>query len=140
MIGLGALVPQLQALSIGQKIAGAALSVALWLAPAGIMWIHMHGKLSAQYALGKADCNAAQADALAKANAQALADWDARLGRLDKRAGVDAAKIDSQLKAATDRINIYAKGFTDYATSHPLPAGCVADPERVRRFNQARQD
>lgn len=37
------------------RIASAIVGLLLWLAPAGAVWLYMHGKASAQFELGKAD-------------------------------------------------------------------------------------
>ena len=37
------------------RIASAIVGLLLWLAPAGAVWLYMHGKASAQFDLGKAE-------------------------------------------------------------------------------------
>ena len=107
--------------------------------PATGVWLYMRGQLSAQYALGKADATAESA----RADAQAIKDM------LDKAAETQA-KIDADARAAADAliarlattrrtISIATTKLDDYARANPLPADCVAPPERVRLVNEGRQ-
>lgn len=130
-----ALPPALAALTIQQRLIGAALVLVLWLAPAGMTWLYMRGQLHAQYKLGEAACEKADAEAQAKAlerfhveqqkvNAAALADAE-QIAKLLATGRVRAAKLSQELAA--------------YAKNHPLPDGCRADDERIRLYNEARR-
>lgn len=136
---IGGFAAPLQALSIGQRLTAAAVVLVLWAAPAGAVWLYMHGKLSAQFDLGKAECVADQATALNVANADALSKAEARQVKITERAAEDAAAISKTLRQAMGQADKIQREFNSYASQNPLPAGCRADPERVRKFNESRQ-
>lgn len=130
-------------LSIGQRIAGAALTLALWLAPAGAVWLHMHGKLGAEHALGVAEATATfstqQVDALTQAIERDRAERAKAQAALDEQAGRDRKAIAADLAAVARNSTRATKELQAYALAHPLPADCRADPDRVRLWNAARR-
>ena len=131
-------IPALASLSIGQRIAAGVITFALWLAPAGATWLYMRGELSAQYALGKVDCEKSTIEAMNAANADAINAW--KVAQLDvvAQSKIDSAKIERALSANIAKMDSVLKGYSNYVESHPLPAGCVGDADRVRMFNKAR--
>lgn len=139
---IGALLPQLQALSIAQRVAGAAIGLALWLLPAVIVWAFMYGKLDTQYQLGHAtaskQCAEGQAEGLAQAMADARAEWVTTQETITDQAGRDSRELAKFLADARKGAANLSEEFRTYATAHPLPAGCRADPGRVRMLERAR--
>jgi hypothetical protein len=125
--------------SIGKKIGGAALILAAWLLPAAAVWLHDRGEISAARALGKADCQAANAADLLKANQEAIAEWKAAQSDIAAQAAADASANSRELEAARARVATASKELQAYANAHPLPVDCRADAERVRLLNEARQ-
>lgn len=136
------MIPALASLSIGQRIAGALIGLAVWLAPAGAVWLHMHAKVSSAHDLGAAEarqaCAEAQTGALAKAIADARAEWTKTQGAINRQAEADAKAIAADLTAARRRASQLTKDLQTHARAQPLPADCRADPERVRLYNAAR--
>lgn len=134
----------LTGLSIGQRIAGAAIGLLVWLLPAFIVWAYMTGKLDTQYKLGHAaasqQCAEAKVDALATAMAEAREEWTRTQGAITDQAGKDASDLAKFLADARKRAGLLSEEFRSYAAAHPLPAGCThADPGRVELFNRARR-
>lgn len=80
------MIPQLAALKTGQKILGAVLLLALWLAPAAAVGLYMAGKASREYERGKDEIQAA---------------WD--IDKAKARAEVEAAQKAAREKEERDR-------------------------------------
>jgi hypothetical protein len=121
--------------TIQQKLIGAALSILIWLAPAGITWLYMRGQMSAQYKLGEAACEKADA----RAAAAALTQFHVEQVKSTEQAKADAEQIAKLLASARIRAATLSRELSAYAQSNPLPAGCRADDERVRLYNEARR-
>lgn len=140
---IGAIRAGVAGLTVGQRVTGAAITLALWLAPAAAVWLHMSGKASAASDLGaataRAECAQAQSVALAKAIEDARREWKRAQAEIDSRAQADSSAIADDLAAArraADRLSVELK---NHAQRNPLPADCRADPERVRLYNDARR-
>jgi hypothetical protein len=132
----------IQGLSVGQKIAGAVLSLVIWLAPAGAVWLYMKGQAGAQFELGSAEARATcadnQATALATAIEDARLEWQKTQAAIDGRAADDAERIANTLAAAQRHANKLTKELEAHATANPLPSGCRADPDRRELYNRSR--
>lgn len=139
---MSAVLAPLQALTIGQKVAGALLGLLLWLAPAGAVWLYMHGKAGAQFELGQADARATCAETNSSALATAIKDareqWNKTQSAIDAQASKDAAAISKHLAEANRAAGKISKELQAHATANPLPADCRLDGERVRLYNEAR--
>lgn len=139
---IGAVLPSLQALSIGQRIAGAALALALWLLPALFVFLFMWGKVGAQFELGRAEavteCAQGQAEGLAQAIADARTEWVTTQATITDQAGRDSRELAKFLADARKGAANLSEEFRAYAFANPLPAGCRADPGRVRMLERAR--
>lgn len=118
-----------------QKLIGAALSIAIWLAPAGITWLYMRGQMHAQYKLGEAACERADAEAQAKA----LRTFHVEQVKATAQAKADAEHIAKLLASARIRAAAISKELAAHAQTNPLPPGCRADDQRVRLYNEARR-
>lgn len=117
----------------------AAVLLALCIAvPAGSVWLYMRGQLAAQYALGKADATAESARADAKAIKAALDEAAKTQARIDADARDAADALIARLAATRRTISIATTKLDDYARSNPLPADCIAPPDRVRLVNEGR--
>jgi hypothetical protein len=129
-------------LSIGQKLASAALGLLIWALPAAGVWLYMRGQASAQYELGAADaraeCAKHQAAALAEAIERAREEWQRTQTALDRRAEQDAARIEQTLAAARRQAAQISEELSRHVADHPLPVECRADADRVRLYNDAR--
>lgn len=137
------MIPALASLSIGQRIVGAALLIALWLAPAAVVWINMDAKRDAAYDLGKAEARTenaqAQTNALATAIKEARDEWKKTQAAIDEGAAKDAKTIAADLAAVRRQTTHLTKELQTYVLANPLPPDCRADPERVRLWNQSRR-
>lgn len=122
--------------TVQQKLIGAALSILIWLAPAGITWIYMRGQMAAQFDLGKAACQKADAEA----QAAALAEFHVEQTRAAEQAKADAEQIAKLLATARARAATLSRELSAYAQANPLPDNCRADSERVRLYNEARRE
>lgn len=93
--------------TIGQKIAGAALGVALWLAPAAGVYLYMLGKASDEFERGKAAVQAEwdKAAAVAKTEREA-AENAAREKEARDRAAFQAALTLLELEYANGRAEL----------------------------------
>ncbi len=133
----------IKAASPQARLAGALISLALWILPAGVVWLYMSGKAGAQYDLGKAEaaqaCAESQATALATAIEEARVEWEKTQGAIDARADKDAERIEADLAKARRQAARLSEELSRYANANPLPAGCRADPGRVELFNRARR-
>lgn len=129
-------------LSLAQRLLGLLLLVLLWALPALLVWAHLSAKAAAQFALGqaeaRAECATARADNLGAAIRQAREEWLATQGAITDQAEKDAQALATILADARQRAGRLTEEFRSYAAAHPLPAGCRADPGRVRMFNDAR--
>lgn len=130
-------------LSVGQRIAGVAITLALWLAPAAAVWLHMHGQLRAEHAFGAAEAQAQfsadQVNTLAKAIERDRAERAKAQRDLDEQAERDRKAIGDELAAISRNSARATKELQAYVLAHPLPADCRADPDRVRLWNSARR-
>jgi F0F1-type ATP synthase membrane subunit b/b' len=137
------MIPALATLTTGQRIAGAALGIALWLLPAIGVWLYMAAKVDAAEDLGKAtaqaECAERQTQALATAIKEAREEWEKTQKGIDERAKRDARDIARFLSDARRSAARMSQEMTTYAQANPLPPGCRADPERVRMWNQSRR-
>ena len=140
---IGAIRAGVAGMTLGQRIGGAALFLALWLAPAAAVWLHMAAKADAARELGaataRAECAEAQTNGLAKAIADARKEWERTQSAVDARAERDAKAIAADLSAARRAAARISKDLANHANRNPLPADCRADPERVRLYNAARR-
>lgn len=129
-------------LSIAQRLLGLLLLVLVWALPALLVWASLSAKAEAQFALGQADaraeCATARADNLGAAIREAREEWLSTQDAITDQAGKDARVLAQYLADARQRAGRITEEFRDYAAAHPLPAGCRADPGRVRLFNRAR--
>lgn len=122
--------------SIQQRLIGAAIALLIWLAPAGATWLYMRGQLGAQYELGKSDCEkSSAADAV-----KALQAFHVEQVELTEKAKTDAEQLTKILATARTRAASLSRELAAYAQDNPLPAGCHADDERVRLYNEARRE
>jgi F0F1-type ATP synthase membrane subunit b/b' len=136
-------IPALATLTTGQRIAGAALGIALWLLPALGVWLYMAAKADAAEELGKAtaqaECAERQTEALATAIKEAREEWVKTQKGIDDRAERDAREIARFLADARRSAARISKDMQAHAQANPLSPGCRADPERVRMWNQSRR-
>jgi len=130
-------------MTIGQRIAGAAIFLALWLAPAAIVWLRMDAKVEAAHDIGAAEatakCAERQTEALATAIKEAREEWEKTQKGIDERAQRDARDIARFLDEARRSAARISKEMQTHAQANPLPPDCRADPERVRLYNAARR-
>lgn len=129
----------IKAASPQARIAGALISLAIWLAPAFAVWLYMHGKASAQYDLGKADAVATCATANANALKDAIDEAAGTQKDVFEQARKDADAIARTLDKAERQATKTTKEIQAYAKANPLSADCVADSPRVRMYNDARR-
>jgi hypothetical protein len=126
-----------------ERIARAALALALWLLPAAGVWLYLTarhaGQLDAARAEGRADCAEAQLEALGDAAADQARQHQEAQARITAQAQADAATIAATIAQAQRRADRLTQELARHADLHPLPAGCRADPERVRLYNEARR-
>lgn len=120
------------------RLYAAVLLVLCIAVPAGGVWLYMRGQLAAQYALGKADAIAESARADAKAIKAALDEAAKTQARIDADARDAADALIARLAATRRTISIATTKLDDYARSNPLPADCIAPPDRVRLVNEGR--
>lgn len=136
-------IPALATLSIGQRIAGVAIILLIWLAPAFVVWLYMSGAASAQFDLGKSEAEATCANnqvvALDKAIKDAREEWEKTRKSMNDQAMKDAKSIVDSLAKSERAAAKITKEFNDYAKANPLPVGCRPDANRVRMFNRARR-
>jgi hypothetical protein len=135
MIGSDIAKAALTGFSMQQKLIGLAVSILIWLAPAGITWLYMRGQMHAQYKLGEAACE--KADAQAQANA--LEAFHVEQVKVSDQAKADAETIAKLLATARIRAATISRELAAYAQANPLPSGCSADDQRVRLYNEARR-
>lgn len=121
--------------TLQQRAIGAIIAILIWLAPAGVTWLYMRGQLSAQYELGQAECE--RADALAAA--KALREFHVEQANVTAQAKKDAEQLSKLMRTLATRATRISNELATHAQEHPLPDGCRADPERVRLYNHARQ-
>lgn len=130
-------------LSVGQRIAGAAVGLGLWLAPAAAVWLHMHAKVDAASDVGaanaRAECAQRNEYALAQAIRAARSEWERTQAAIDSRAEHDAKTIAADAAAVRRYTSRLSKDLAAYATARPLPADCRGDPDRVRLYNATRR-
>ena len=120
------------------KMYASIVALLLILVPALSVWLYMRGQLSAQYALGKADATAESARADAEAIRNMLAEAEETQRRIDADAKAAADALVARLAATRRSITTATTKLDEYARSNPLPADCVAPPDRVRLVNEGR--
>jgi hypothetical protein len=63
--------------------------------------------------------------------------WISNVSMLNTLAAVDDAATMKRLAAIETAVRTMTKEYRSHADAAPLPADCVADPDRVRRVNDA---
>jgi len=120
------------------KMYASVVVLLLIIVPALGVWLYMRGQLSAQYALGKADAVAESARADAEAIREMLAEAEKTQARIDANAAAAADALIARITATRRSITTATTKLDEYARANPLPADCVAPPERVRLVNEGR--
>lgn len=110
----------------------------LIIVPALSVWLYMRGQLSAQYALGKADAVAESARADAQAIRDMLNEAEKTQARIDADAAAAADALIARIATTRRSITTATTKLDEYARANPLPADCVAPPDRVRLVNEGR--